>query len=181
MKVRHRTHFLEFLSDNRNHCWQSKIENGLGLFAFVVAFTVCGARAEAQQAKKIPGSDFLCTNNPAAMWTSHRGISGRGYGSMDTRGEKHCHRVSICRGKTRSTPLARSRIGAPQGRHHLDGRSGSYSALPNKRLNTIPIVMTNMHRSCRDWICREPRARPAATSPGSAPYPGAQRETVGAA
>ena len=44
-------------SDNR----KSKIQNRkwAGLFAIVVALTVCGARAEAQQSKKVLGIGYL--------------------------------------------------------------------------------------------------------------------------
>ena len=49
---------------------QSKIENGLGLFAIVVAFTMCGARAEAQQPTKIPRIGLLSPFSPSdnALW-----------------------------------------------------------------------------------------------------------------
>ena len=57
MKEKSFLRFLGFLSDNL----KSKIENPkwLGLFAIVVALTVCGARAEAQQAGKVPRIGFL--------------------------------------------------------------------------------------------------------------------------
>ena len=49
--------WLDSFSDNR----KSKIQNRIwaGLFAIVVALTVCGARAEAQQTKKIPRIGYL--------------------------------------------------------------------------------------------------------------------------
>ncbi len=50
--------FRDFCSDNRK--WA-------GLFAIVVAVTVCGARAEAQQPKKVPRIGFLSTTSPAAL------------------------------------------------------------------------------------------------------------------
>src|SRR5438132_4691525 len=52
-----RNRLLNFYSDNL----KSKIENlkWLGLFAIVVALTVCGGRAEAQQAGKVPRIGFL--------------------------------------------------------------------------------------------------------------------------
>jgi len=56
-------HFLVSSSDNR----KSKIKNPkrVGLFAIVVALTVCGARAEAQQPKKIPLLGYLSAYDPA--------------------------------------------------------------------------------------------------------------------
>ncbi len=50
-------------SDNR----QSKIQNPkwARLFAIVVALTVCGARAEAQQAKKVPLIGFVSPTDAA--------------------------------------------------------------------------------------------------------------------
>jgi putative ABC transport system substrate-binding protein len=52
-------------SDNR----QSKIQNlkWVGLFAIVVALTVCGARAEAQQAGKIFRIGFLDNSNASGV------------------------------------------------------------------------------------------------------------------
>ena len=57
--------FLHSCSDNR----QSKIENlkWAGLFAIVVALTVCGARAEAQQAGKIFRIGFLDASTASGM------------------------------------------------------------------------------------------------------------------
>ena len=48
---------LDSFSDNR----KSKIQNRkwLGLFAIIVALTVCGARTEAQQTKKVPRIGYL--------------------------------------------------------------------------------------------------------------------------
>ena len=53
--------WLDFFSDNR----KSKIENPkwAGLFAIVVALTVCGAQAEAQQAAKIPRIGYLAAGS----------------------------------------------------------------------------------------------------------------------
>src|SRR6266576_2629368 len=50
-------------SDNR----KSKIKNrkSVGLFALVVALTVCGARAEAQQPKKVPLIGYLSSADAA--------------------------------------------------------------------------------------------------------------------
>ena len=47
----------KFLSDNRKSAIQNR--KWAGVFAIVVAFTVCGARAEAQQPTKIPRIGYL--------------------------------------------------------------------------------------------------------------------------
>jgi hypothetical protein len=54
--------FADFHSDNR----KSKIQNlkWAGLFAIVVALTVCGARAEAQQPGKVSRIGFLLQSPP---------------------------------------------------------------------------------------------------------------------
>src|SRR5947209_5216519 len=54
--------FLDSSSDNR----KSKIQNlkWAGLFAIVVALTVCGARAEAQQPKKVHRIGVLSPGSP---------------------------------------------------------------------------------------------------------------------
>jgi hypothetical protein len=61
---RSRTAFRIARSDNR----KSKIQNRkwAGLFAIVVALTVCGARAEAQQPKKVPRIGYLSSLGPAS-------------------------------------------------------------------------------------------------------------------
>jgi putative tryptophan/tyrosine transport system substrate-binding protein len=65
MKRKSLTRSLSFQSDNL----KSKIQNPkwVGLFAIVVALTLCGGRAEAQQPKKIPQIGFLSVNVPAVM------------------------------------------------------------------------------------------------------------------
>ena len=54
-----------FSSDNRKSAIQNR--KWVGLFAIVVAFTVCGARAEAQQPTKIPRIGFLSGNAFSAI------------------------------------------------------------------------------------------------------------------
>src|SRR5712692_4347238 len=63
MNKRSRIRWLDFSSDNL----KSKIPNlkWAGLFAIVVALTVCGARAEAQQPGKVPRIGFLGNSTPA--------------------------------------------------------------------------------------------------------------------
>ena len=54
----------KFLSDNRKSAIQNR--KWAGLFAIVVAFTVCGARAEAQQPTKVPRIGYLSANSLSA-------------------------------------------------------------------------------------------------------------------
>jgi putative tryptophan/tyrosine transport system substrate-binding protein len=65
MKRKSLTRSLSFQSDNL----KSKIQNPkwVGLFAIVVALTLCGGRGEAQQPKKVPRIGFLSVNVPAVM------------------------------------------------------------------------------------------------------------------
>ena len=55
----------KFLSDNRKSAIQNR--KWAGVFAIVVALTVCGARAEAQQPTKIPRIGFLSANAFSAI------------------------------------------------------------------------------------------------------------------
>ena len=55
----------KFLSDNRKSAIQNR--KWAGVFAIVVAFTVCGARAQAQQPTKIPRIGFLSGNAFSAI------------------------------------------------------------------------------------------------------------------
>jgi len=76
-----RTAFLWFRSDNR----KSAIQNPkwAGLFAIIVALTVCGARAEAQQPTKIPRIGILPPgpiSERVHLWESFRqGLRELGY------------------------------------------------------------------------------------------------------
>jgi len=60
-----RNRFLDFYSENL----KSQIQNPkwLGHFAIVVALTVCGARAEAQQPTKVPRIGYLATVSASAI------------------------------------------------------------------------------------------------------------------
>ncbi len=54
---------------------KSKIQNAMaGLFAIVVALTLCGARAEAQQPRKIPLIGYLLPGNPTRESTDAEGL-----------------------------------------------------------------------------------------------------------
>jgi putative ABC transport system substrate-binding protein len=73
--------FLSFRPDNR----KSKIQNlkWVGLFAFVVVLTTCGAKAEGQQPKRIPRIGFLSGASPATNVSRHevfrQGLRELGY------------------------------------------------------------------------------------------------------
>jgi putative ABC transport system substrate-binding protein len=81
MKKRIRIRWLASYSDNQ----KSKIQNRkwAGLFAIVVALTVCGARAEAQQPTKIPRIGFLITSSASViaprMDALQQGLRALGY------------------------------------------------------------------------------------------------------
>src|SRR6266702_1609134 len=63
-----KTFWNRFL-DSSSHNRKSKIQNlkWVGLFAIVVALTVCGARAEAQQPTKILRIGFLGVTSPSTI------------------------------------------------------------------------------------------------------------------
>src|SRR6266702_2045075 len=67
-----KTFWNRFL-DSSSHNRKSKIQNlkWAGLFAIVVALTVCGARAEAQQPKKVPRIGFLETTPSSVNSARH--------------------------------------------------------------------------------------------------------------
>src|SRR6266545_4201146 len=81
MRDRTRMRSPSFRSDNQ----KSKIRNPkwAGLFAIVVALTVCETRAEAQQPTKIPGIGFLFINslstNSARIEAFRQGLRELGY------------------------------------------------------------------------------------------------------
>ena len=75
------TAFLWFLSDNR----KSAIQNPkwLGLFAIIVAFALCGARAEAQQPTKVPRIAYFSagssTSQASRLEVFRQGLRNLGY------------------------------------------------------------------------------------------------------
>jgi ABC-type uncharacterized transport system substrate-binding protein len=72
MRTLFRIRFFGPQSDNL----KSKIENRklAGLFAIVFAFTMCGARPEAQQPKKIPRIGYLSAYDAATESTRAAGV-----------------------------------------------------------------------------------------------------------
>ena len=62
----------KFLSDNQ----KSKIQNRkwAGIVAIVVIFVTCGARAEAQQPKKVPRRGYLSVTDPATDFSRSEAI-----------------------------------------------------------------------------------------------------------
>ena len=86
------------LSDNRksvvSNVEPSAIQNRkwAGLFAIVVvAFTVCGARAEAQQPTKVPRIGFLMQYLFFRYRGAHRGIPAGSARAWLRGGKKYCH------------------------------------------------------------------------------------------
>jgi putative ABC transport system substrate-binding protein len=72
MNKRYRVRWLDSTSDNR----KSKIENRklVGIVALVLAVTVCGAAATAQQPKKVPRLGYLSISDPATESTRAEAI-----------------------------------------------------------------------------------------------------------
>ena len=77
------------LSDNRKSAIQNR--KWAGLFVIVVAFTVCGARAQAQQPTKVPRIGYLSVSSPSANVGPHRGIPTGSARAWLRGGKKHCH------------------------------------------------------------------------------------------
>ena len=65
--------FLYLCSDNRKSKTCAELSRSIqkskmgGLFAIFVAFTMCGAKAQAQQPGKVPQIGFLTGDSPSAM------------------------------------------------------------------------------------------------------------------
>ena len=62
-----RLRFLSSPSDNRKSAIQN--QKWVGIVALVVTLSMCGARAEAQQANKVPRIGYLGATDPAGEST----------------------------------------------------------------------------------------------------------------
>jgi putative tryptophan/tyrosine transport system substrate-binding protein len=131
--------FLDSCSDNR----KSKIENRkwAALFAIVVALTVCGARAEAQQPTKVPRIGFLSGQSLSTISDRteafRQGLRELGY----VEGKNIVIEWRFAEGKLDRLPA----LAAELVRLKVDVivTSGLGSTRPaNEATNTIPIVMT---------------------------------------
>ena len=94
---------------------------------------------EAQQPAKVPRIGYLTAVSPSTVSRPHRGIPAGAARTWLRGGEKHCHRVSICRGKTRSAPCACGRARASQGGRHRHVRSSCRLVPPRKQLRRFPL------------------------------------------
>ena len=125
------------LSDNRKSAIQNR--KWAGLFVIVVAFTVCGARAEAQQPTKVPRIGYLSATSPST------------YRPASRHSDRVCATLATWREKTLSLSVDMQRenlIGCPRWRPNwCDSRSTSSSLgsaatrVAKKATVTIPIVM----------------------------------------
>jgi len=76
------------------------------LFAIVVALTVCGARAEAQQPTKIPRIGYLSgASTPARIEAFRKGLRELGY----VEGKEYLHRAPGARGRSSASQGRRDR------------------------------------------------------------------------
>jgi putative tryptophan/tyrosine transport system substrate-binding protein len=142
MHDRTRMRSSSFRSDNR----KSKIQNlkWAGLFAIVVALMVCGARAEAQQAKKVPRIGYLSAISPsvelARMEAFRQGLRELGY----EEGKNIVIEYRWAEGKFDRLPdLAAELVGL---KVEVIVTGGSTSSRAAKEVTTtIPIVMAQVN------------------------------------
>jgi len=130
--------FLDSSSDNR----KSKIQNlkWAGLFAIVVALTVCGARAEAQQPKKVPRIGYLDAVSLSAsagrIEAFRQGLRELGY----IEGKNIVIEYRFAEGKLDQVPRnAAELVGLKVDVIVTGGRTATHAA--KQATVTIPIVM----------------------------------------
>ena len=89
-------------SDN----WKSKIQNRklVGIVALAVILAICGARAEAQQPRKVARIGLSIAILAFRYRALAPGIPARSPRPRMGRGKEHQHRVPLCGGQTRSPP-----------------------------------------------------------------------------
>src|SRR5215831_18174486 len=96
----------------------------LGSFVLCVMLLALCASAEAQQPKKVPRIGWLSI---APLSANADRIEAFRKGLREILGgEKHCDRVAICRGETRSSQRTCGRANASQGRRNRHGRFFSH-------------------------------------------------------
>ena len=134
--------------------------------------SIRGAGANENPSHRIPNSFPFCFRR------ADRGIPAGSPRTWVRGREEHCHRVSICRGKTRSLPRARGRASASQGRRHRHGWP-AVTASPRKR-------RPRFRSSCRMiTIQLAAGSSPASRGrggilPGCQTFAGDKRKTTGA-
>ena len=126
----------------------------LALCALLFALcAVCrGAAANENPADRISN---WC--RPSVSVGPHRGIPAGSARAWLRGGEKHCHRVAICRGKPDRLAGARGRASASQGRRHRHGGSAA-----TRRRQGSNLYDSHCHgagcRSCWKRVRRQPCA-----------------------
>jgi putative ABC transport system substrate-binding protein len=141
MNKRSRIRWLDFSSDNL----KSKIQNlkWAGLFAIVVALTVCGARAEAQQSGKIPKIGLLVSGSAASdsarIEGLRQGLRELGY----VEGKNIAIEYRFAEGNIERLPdLASELVRLKVDVILAGGTPGPLAA--KQHTTTIPIVMTHV-------------------------------------
>jgi putative tryptophan/tyrosine transport system substrate-binding protein len=150
-------------SDNR----KSKIQNRkwLGLFAIVVALTVCGAKAEAQQPGKIPRIGYLDSSTAShsavgleAFWQEMRKLGW-------IEGQNIAIEYRYAEGKRDRFPeLAAELVRLKVDLIVVEGTGLALAA--KSATTTIPIVVTNAGDPVGTGLVAS-LARPEAMSPGT--------------
>src|SRR5580765_8181752 len=141
-----RATFPWFRSANRKSAIQKRPRRRkwVGIFAIVVALTVCGARAEGQQPAKVSRIGYLSTNSITAMSTRteafQKGLWELGY----IEGKNIVIEYRSAEGKLDRLPALAAEL------VHLNvdlivAAGGNFTASATKQASaTIPIVATNM-------------------------------------
>ena len=148
----------------------------MGLFAIVVAFTVCGARAEAQQPKKVPRIGYLSVRDPAGESSRSEGIrlALRELGYVEGQNIAIEHRYS--EGKRERYPeLAAELVRLKVDIIVATGGDPVIRALKNAT-KTIPIVMTGGGTDPVEASLIESLARPGGNVTGLSSF---SRELAG--
>ena len=136
------------LSDNRkpvvSNVEPSEIQNRkwAGLFAIVVvAFTVCGARAEAQQPTKVPRIGYLSVGSPSAnaarIEAFRQGLRELGY----MEGKNIVIEWRYAEGKFVRLPTLADELVRLKVDIIVTARFGKQPASPRKQLLRFPFVM----------------------------------------
>ena len=168
--------FLRSRSDNR----KSKIQNRkwARTVTIIVALTVWGIRAEAQQPAKVPRIGYLAATSPSAtvarIEAFRQGLRELGYVEEKT--------LSLSGDMRRENSITspRSRLScASQGRHHR--RDWSCTNPHRQGSNFYDSHCDDVRsRSCWEWFRRQPCASGREHYWTINSFPGAERKTIGA-
>jgi putative ABC transport system substrate-binding protein len=127
-------------SDNRKSAIQNR--KWVGYFAFGIALTVCGARVEAQQPKKIPRIGYLSNTDPAGEATRSEAIrvALRDLGYTD--GQNIAIDYRYTEGKRDRAPELAAELVRLKVDIILVAGGASWILAAKNATKTIPIVMT---------------------------------------